>query len=133
MKKSTFIFVLFFVLLGGCVSKVPLQSWSPPSKINISGNADVMVIVNPKKGELLYDIMEDALRERFTSLPFLKVEGSQSSDDLAIQLRDYNFSPRIEAKSKIVYLSYDISEKSEVKRLQTVRLVNLRYCNYLLE
>jgi len=77
--------------------------------------------------------MEDALRERFTELPFLTVEGSFSPVELSGQLKDFNLRPRIEMQDRVAFLRYEVKENSEVLRSQSVRLVTLRRCNYLLE
>jgi hypothetical protein len=92
-----------------------------------------LIIVNSHKGELLYDIIEDALRERISELPFLTVEGSLSPVDLSGQLKDFNLRPRIEMHGRVAFLSYEVKENSEVMRSQSLRLVTLRRCNYLLE
>ena len=62
---------------------------------NIADKIDYLIIVNNHKGDILPDILEGAFRERFAFLPFLEVESSSSPDDLARQMSDYNFIPRI--------------------------------------
>ena len=118
-----------------CTTKVAMRTWVPPQNTgqNIAAKADYLIIVNSHKGELLYDILEDALRERFSELPFLTVEGSFSPVELSGQLKDFNLRPRIEMQGRVAFLRYEVKENFEVLRSQSVRLVTLRRCNYLLE
>ncbi len=134
--NNKIIFPLIMLLyFTGCTTKVAMKTWVPPQNTgqNIAAKADYLIIVNSHKGELLYDIMEDALRERFTELPFLTVEGSLSPVELSGQLKDFNLRPRIEMQGRVAFLRYEVKENSEVLRSQSVRLVSLRRCNYLLE
>jgi len=134
--NNKIIFLLIMLMyFTGCTTKVAMSTWVPPQNTgqNIAAKADYLIIVNSHKGELLYDIMEDALRERFTELPFLTVEGSFSPVELSGQLKDFNLRPRIEMQDRVAFLRYEVKENSEVLRSQSVRLVTLRRCNYLLE
>lgn len=77
INKKIITAVLMLLIFAGCSTKVPMKTWVSPQVAaqNIAAKVDYLIIVNSHKGELLYDIFENALRERFSALPFMKVEG----------------------------------------------------------
>ena len=134
-NKKIITAVLMLLIFAGCSTKVRMKTWVSPQVAaqNIAAKVDYLIIVNSHKGELLYDIFENALRERFSALPFMKVEGSFSTGEIVLQLKNYNYIPRIRTKGRIAFLSYEIIENHEVQRLQSTRLVNLWRCNNLIK
>ncbi len=135
MNNKIIFLLMMLLIVVGCAARVPMRSWVPPKSAdqNIAGKIDYLIIVNNHKGDILPDILEGAFRERFASLPFLEVESSISPDDLARQMSDYNFIPRIGKKGKVALLKYEVQEHYVVTRSRSVTGVTLRHCNYLLE
>jgi hypothetical protein len=129
---AVFLMMQYFL---GCTSKVPIRTWVPPQSAadNIAAKVDYLIIVNPHKGELLYDIFENALRERFTILPFLEVESSFGTAEIALKLKNYNYIPRLPNKERVAYLSFEIKENHQLQRSQNTRGVNLHRCNNLIK
>lgn len=127
--------LLMMLYFSGCTNKVPIRTWVPPQSAvdNIAAKVDYLIIVNPHKGELLYDIFENALRERFTVLPFLEVESSFDTAEIAQQLKNYNYIPRLPKKDRIAYLNFELKENHQLQRLQNSRVVNLHRCNNLIK
>ncbi|MBC8258878.1 MAG: hypothetical protein H8E38_07675 [SAR324 cluster bacterium] len=135
INQKIFVACLILLFSAGCTTTVPLRTWVPPHAVaqNIAARVDYLIIVNSHKGELVYDIFEDALRERFSALPFLKVEASSNTAEVALQLKNYNFIPALQSKGRVAFLSYEINEINDVQRLQASRVVNLRRCNNLIK
>ena len=134
MKKyllSGIIILVLSTLISSCTKKIPFLTWTPPIKENIIGKLDYIVIVNPKKGDSIYDSFEDSLREVLSSSPFVKVESSRSLETLMEQLKDYNLNPKISDKGRVGFLSYQIDENMTLNRISNSRISTLNSCNYL--
>jgi hypothetical protein len=136
MKKT--IKLLFFIvwvsfLVSSCTKKIPIRSWSPPTKENLaSKKINHIVIMNLKKGNRLHDIFASALRESLSGSPFVKVTAAKSNDELKSQLELYNFTPQMKMDySNVAYLYFQIFESYDIQRLRKEIQRTLYHCNHL--
>lgn len=130
--KNILLFLVITILVS-CTKTHELKLLHPPKEAALIQGIEILVVENSKKGDPLYDMMEQALREHlsqrgiFTLIP--SVETKKLISDLAL----FNYIPKLytDTASRLGVVSYELKEATHIKRIQGQRYVMMQSCNYL--
>jgi tetratricopeptide (TPR) repeat protein len=123
-------FILISLLFQSCAKYKEFEAIFPPEN-NALSNYSKIVIDNPKSGDHLHQMLENAIKTQLTSIHPGNIKPAKETNQLEKEIALFNYNPKIESlgASKIATLSFSIKSRKTVKRDRTLSRVVLKSCN----
>ncbi len=130
--KGIWIPIFLLALAQGCSKYKEFEAIFPAADNSLTSYSKI-VIDNPKPGDSLHQMLENALKTQLTSIHPGNVKPAKEINQLENEIALFNYNPKIESISaaKIATLSFSVKANEQVKRDRRVSQVVLKSCNYM--
>ncbi|PCI25884.1 MAG: hypothetical protein COB67_10545 [SAR324 cluster bacterium] len=133
IRKGGLLLSLLFLILAGCSKNYHQYEAVFYPASNELAKYEKIIVINHKKGNFAYDMMENALKSKLTEIIPGNVKPTKSITAISRDISMLKYTPIIDMldDKKIAYLSFEVSIQEDIQHIQESRNVRLSRCNYL--